>query len=143
MPTRERMMLFGADQASEAELLNLILGRDAAVRRALDLVRTTGGLLGLERMGLRALSRLPGVGPDGAAAIGAAIELGRRMGRLSLRYARSTTGPKDIAEYLRCAIGPAASERFMEPRRDCAAWCWPRPARRVRECSSYDFDLGT
>lgn len=113
MSTRERMMLLGPGQVSEVELLALIIGGDKALARALDLIQATGGLLGLERTSPRALSRIPGVGSEGAAAIGAARELGRRMGRLSLRYGRSLTTPDDVADYLRAAIGSAAEERFM------------------------------
>lgn len=110
---RERMMLFGREQLSEVELLALILGGGHAIARGMALLQDTGGLLGLERASPQQLCRTPGVGLAGASAISAALELGRRVARLQLPYARAIEGPADVAEFLRASIGTAAQETFL------------------------------
>lgn len=113
MSTRERLMLLGPDQVSEVELLALLLGGDRALERAMDLLTAMGGLWPMQHASPRRLSRQPGVGPDGAAVIVTAIELGRRIGRLSLRHATKIDGPADVALYLQNAIGRSPQERFV------------------------------
>lgn len=110
---RERMMLFGREQLSEVELLALILGGGHAIARGMALLQDTGGLLGLERASPQQMCRTPGVGMASASAISAALELGRRVARLQLPYARSIEGPADVAEFLRASIGAATQETFL------------------------------
>ncbi|MCA9705716.1 MAG: DNA repair protein RadC [Myxococcales bacterium] len=110
---RERMMLYGREQLSEVELLALILGGGHAVARGMALLQESGGLMGLERATPQQMCRTPGVGMAGAAAICAALELGRRVALLQLPYARAIECPADVAEFLRASIGSAPQETFL------------------------------
>jgi DNA repair protein RadC len=107
------MMLLGPEQVSDVELVALILGGDRATDRAFALLRDTGGLLGLGRADPQQMGRTPGVGLAGAAAIGAALEIGRRVAQLPIPYAREIDGPDDVAAFLRAAIGPSPQETFL------------------------------
>lgn len=110
---RERMMLFGREQLADVELLALILGGGHAIQRSMALFQDAGGLLGLYGAGPQQLCRTPGVGQAGATAICAAFELGRRVSRLHLPYARPVQGPEDVAEFLRASLGSSVQETFL------------------------------
>ncbi|MEM9453950.1 MAG: DNA repair protein RadC [Myxococcota bacterium] len=110
---RERMMLFGREQLSEVELLALILGGGHAIARGMALLQDSGGLLGLDRASPQQMCQTSGVGLAGASAISAALELGRRVARLQLPYARALEGPADVAEFLRGSIGASTQETFL------------------------------
>jgi DNA repair protein RadC len=110
---RERMMLFGREQLADVELLALILGGGHAINRALALLQDAGGLLGLDRADPQQLCRTAGVGLASATAICAALELGRRVAQLQIPYARTISGPDDVAEFLRASIGKSSQETFL------------------------------
>ncbi len=112
-PARQRMMLLGPEQIADVELLAIILGGHRGLDRALALLHDAGGLSGLDRADPQQLARTPGVGFVGATAIGAALELGRRVARLPLPYAREIRGPDDVAEFLRASIGSVPQELFL------------------------------
>lgn len=79
---RERMARLGRGALSDAELVALLLGSGTAGSNALDLGRDLlvmhGGLVGLARLDVAALTRTNGIGLAKAARIVAALELGRR-----------------------------------------------------------------
>lgn len=106
-------MLFGREQLADVELLALILGGGHAVQRSISLFQDAGGLLGLHGAGPQQLCMTPGIGQAGATAICAAFELGRRVARLHLPYARPIHGPEDVAEFLRASLGSAIQETFL------------------------------
>lgn len=94
---RERLLARGAGALSEVELLALVLGAGSAGRDVLtvaeDVLALGGaglGLRGLAQVGPQALLRLPGVGPARAAAVAAALELGRR--------AQVPVGPRTVRD---------------------------------------------
>jgi DNA repair protein RadC len=67
---------------TDGQLLAIVLGTGRAGDSAFDLgvaiLNQQGGLRGLERHGVRELCAIPGIGPAKAAAIKAALEIGKR-----------------------------------------------------------------
>lgn len=101
---RERLRNQGPGSLSEAELLAVLLrtGRPgcSAVAEAQELLAQTGGLEGVARMSARELERRPGIGQAKAAAVCAALELGRRVARVAVPGAQILERPETAAEYL-------------------------------------------
>jgi DNA repair protein RadC len=112
-PVARRLMMFGREHLADVELLALVIGGANATARALALQHHVGGLLAFDRADPRELARVRGVGPAGAAAIAAALEIGRRAAQTRIPYARTIKGPDDVAEILRVSIGPAPRESFI------------------------------
>jgi DNA repair protein RadC len=83
---RERALAFGVQSLADVDLLTLLLGTgsrgEPAAQSAASLLNTSGGLVGLARLGPHGLGRR-GIGPAKATRIAAAVELGRRA-QLSL-----------------------------------------------------------
>lgn len=79
---RERALLHGAEGLADAELVALLLGTGAegesVTSLAVGLLDSTGGVLGLARIGAHGLAERRGIGPVKAVRILAALELGRR-----------------------------------------------------------------
>jgi len=108
---RERLLTFGADKLTEAELLAIILrvGQGtfkAGVRgqNAADFARTLlndfHGLRGLDRAHVHDLLKVPGLGPAKVAQIKAAFELGRKVCKTKL-IASSFESSAAIAKHFR------------------------------------------
>lgn len=111
--TRGRLMVLGRESLTDVDLVSLVLGGEEAAARAFALLRHVGGLAGLSRAEPRDLARVPGVGPARAAALIAALEIGRRVAQIPISYARTIRGPDDVAEFLRTTHGPAPRESFL------------------------------
>jgi len=71
----------------------------SALQMAMDLLRENGGLAGLLTATPHSLRRL-GLGPAKAAALLAAVEVGRRLARDQLLDREPLTRPVDVARYL-------------------------------------------
>lgn len=80
---RERLVGHGPEHLGEAELLALVLGSGGRAGSALEvaaaLLSRFGGLTGLAWAAQPMLAGTPGIGPARAAAVAAALELGRRL----------------------------------------------------------------
>jgi DNA repair protein RadC len=98
---------------ADVELLALVLGGEDATGRALAVLHHVGGLAALADADPRDLARVRGVGPARAAAIVAALEIGRRVAQLAIPHARRITGPDDVAAFLRAAIGTVPQESVI------------------------------
>jgi DNA repair protein RadC len=100
---RERLLGAGAIALSDAELLGVLLrtGRPgaSAVDLGRELLRSSGGLSGLVGSGLPGLRRA-GLGEAKAAAILAALEIGRRLARDQLPEREPLGHPAAVARYL-------------------------------------------
>lgn len=110
---RERMMLLGAEAMGDVELLALVLGGGHALARAIAVLDGVGGLRGLVGAGPQELCACEGIGAAGACAVVAAMELGRRAGRLELGHADSMRGPDDVARFARRCYGGNPQETFV------------------------------
>jgi DNA repair protein RadC len=99
---RERMRLLGAQALSTTELLATLLGSGnqgaSALTCAQVIFEQSGGSLGrMASMPLATLTRVRGVGRARAAAVHAALELGRRMAGEAREAGRPLRGPRDVA----------------------------------------------
>jgi DNA repair protein RadC len=112
---RERLLQYGADKLSDAQLLGIILRTGEGGRTAVDLGRELlehcGGLGGIARAGISEICTIKGIGPAKAAEIKAAMELGRRHQRPTLAGA-SLCASRDVAEYFQPRLRDSKKEEF-------------------------------
>lgn len=113
---RERLRSRGPESLSEAELLAVLLrtGRPgrSVIAEAQDLLSRAGGLQGVARMSARELERRPGIGQAKAAAVCAALELGKRVARVEVPGAQLLDRPETAAEYLVARLRGCRQEVF-------------------------------
>jgi DNA repair protein RadC len=117
-------MASGASVLSDAELIAVLMrsGRrgHGVVDEAHQLLHDAGGLLRVARMGPRELLRRRGLGPAKAAALLAALELGRRVLRQELQDGRRLVSPDVVGEYLVSRLAGERREVFgfisLDPR---------------------------
>ena len=101
---REKLQQYGPGALSNAELLAILLrvgsAKEDVVSLAQGLLVRYGGLAGLHRAPVAALSEEHGMGPAKTCALKAALELGRRLlldpGQERMRIA----SPDDVAQLL-------------------------------------------
>jgi DNA repair protein RadC len=115
---RERLMKFGADALSEAQLLAIVLATgdassgQSALDLAMHLIRTFDGLRALDAASIAELCQLKGVGPAKATTIKAALELGKRLsGEPSQRHLKVTSS-QDLVNYFRPRLQHLRKEVF-------------------------------
>lgn len=111
---RERLMQFGPQALSNAELLAILLrvgGKgESAVRMAERILKQLDGPAGLLRRPLTDLTSLHGIGLAKAAQIKAAVELGYRVARAELGDRPQITSPADAANLLLIRMGGLEQE---------------------------------
>jgi DNA repair protein RadC len=114
---RERLARGGAEALSDAELVAILFGtgtRGVPVEvLAAAVLAETGGLAGLERVGLGALSARGGVGDGKACRLLAAVELGRRVTTTPLVRGVRLGSSRDIDAALRPRLGRSETEHFL------------------------------
>lgn len=100
---RERLLRQGGGSLADSELLAVLLrtGRRgaSAIQMGMDVLRENGGLAGLLTATPHSLRR-HGLGPAKAAALLAAVELGRRLAREQLLDREPLSRPVEVARYL-------------------------------------------
>jgi DNA repair protein RadC len=105
---RERLFSLGAAALSDTELVALLLGTgctgSGAPELAADLLARQGGLAGLARSDLREPMK---------AALGAALELGRRISRRRLREGDAIRSPEDVFRHFHPRLRHARQEHFF------------------------------
>lgn len=105
---RERLTQLGAKALTEAELLALLLGSGVKGRNAVgvanDLLESAGGLRGLQRLDLKSLASLKGVGPARACLLTAAFEIGERASLSAVRCGDPMQRPEQVKAYCRTAL---------------------------------------
>ncbi|NQX45955.1 DNA repair protein RadC [Paenibacillus tritici] len=114
---RERMMHYGAESLSQAELLAILLRTGAqsesAIHIAQRLLGMTGGLRGLADLSIEELTTIKGIGPAKAVQLKAGIELGRRMANSRLTEPVIIRSPQDAAEILTEQLRYLQKEHFI------------------------------
>lgn len=114
---RERLMLRGEGTLSDAELLAILLGTGtpgAPVNVvAQSLIERLGGLPGIRRAGLSAMSACPGVGEAKACRIRAAFELGVRSCERALQPRALIACSNDVVDAFRARLADATREHFF------------------------------
>ncbi|GGH81126.1 RadC family protein [Saccharibacillus endophyticus] len=114
---RERMLQYGAQALSHAELLAILLRTgtrsESAIMIAQRILAQSGGLRGLADSGVEELVEIKGVGPAKAVQLRAAIELGRRMVASRLSESVVIRSPRDAAELLTEQLRYLQKEHFV------------------------------
>lgn len=114
---RERLMAYGGQGVSTAELLAVILGTGTRGRSATTLAQhillTVGGIVQLARATPGELVDMPGIGVARAARIAAAFHLGRRAMEATLPPADFMHDPKSLYERLRLRLSGLSQEIFL------------------------------
>jgi DNA repair protein RadC len=115
---RERLWRLGPAALGDGELLACVLGSGRGGESAVDLGRRLlalaggDGLSGLGRLGAEELAAVPGIGPAKAAAVLAALELGRRAVAGAPPLPPRVSGPEDVARRLLAEMACLDREQF-------------------------------
>lgn len=113
---RERLEKQGAGVLNDAELLAILLRvgmkGSSAVQIGQRLLYLFEGLEGLQRATFTELCNVNGVGPAKAAQVKAAIELGRRLARVTPDDRVLITSPQDVANQVKYKMAPLEQEEL-------------------------------
>lgn len=97
---RERLIKFGADKLTDAEILAILLRVGDHDTTAIDLARKLlqefGGFHGIDARSVAELCQVKGIGEAKAAQIKAALELGKRFFLESVRVKDKVEGSEDV-----------------------------------------------
>ncbi|MGN7763227.1 RadC family protein [Paenibacillus sp. P46E] len=114
---RERMMHYGAESLSQAELLAILLRTgtraESAIHIAQRILGQAGSLRGLADLSIEELTNIKGIGPAKAVQLKAGIELGRRMANSRLTEPVIIRSPQDAAEILTEQLRYLQKEHFV------------------------------
>lgn len=110
---RERLLARGSDAISDVELIAVLLrtgtAGTSALRLAHEVMEDRGGLRGLLDTQPQHLKRF-GLGPAKAAAVLAAVEVGRRISRIELPPRSPMERPEAVARYVEMRYGRRLQE---------------------------------
>ena len=114
---REKLLLSGAENLSISELLAILIHNGTREKSALDLARDIlklgkNNLGELERLSVRDLMKVKGIGEAKAITIAAALELGRRRQAISFLDKPYVSNSRDIAEFLKSKLTDMRREVF-------------------------------
>ncbi|WP_018131532.1 RadC family protein [Effusibacillus pohliae] len=114
---RERLLRDGAISLSNAELLAILLrtgsNGQSVIGLAEQLLSRFGGLRPLMEADIRELVDIQGMGPAKAIQIQAAIELGKRIARLTREPVTVIRNPQDVADLLMDRLRFEKKEHFI------------------------------
>jgi DNA repair protein RadC len=114
---REKLLLKGAENLSNSELLAILIQNGTRSKSAVDLAKAVlkmgkDNLNELGKLTVRELMKIQGIGEAKAVAISAAMELGRRRQAASSLERIAVGSSRDIAEYLRSVLKDYRHEVF-------------------------------
>ena len=113
---RERLLEFGAESLSDAELLAIILRTGSGEETCIDLARQMlglyGDLRGLDQQSAETLCQIKGIGTAKAAQIKAALELARRLIRSKGRVRDRVTCSEDVHRLFQLRLRDLGREEF-------------------------------
>ena len=114
---RERLLEAGPSALSDGELLGLLFGigsrEKTAVELAGEVISEADGLHGLYDVSVHELTQINGIGEAKACKILAAVELGRRLGRVRNPGRPMISSPADVERLLRGRIANLDRENFV------------------------------
>jgi DNA repair protein RadC len=114
---RERLLAEGPEALSSAELLGILLGigtkEQTAVELAQQVISESGGLFGLHGVGVHDLMEVHGIGEAKACIVLAAVEFGKRLGRVRNPGRPMISSPEDVDGLLRGRIANLDRENFV------------------------------
>lgn len=112
---REKLALRGAEALSDDELVALVLGSGCRGASSLEVAarlrREVGAPAAVSRAGLERLARVKGVGAGRAAAVLAAVELGRRSSAPDGRPVLDS--PRRVADQVPQSVRASKKEHFL------------------------------
>ncbi|MFI5359853.1 MAG: DNA repair protein RadC [Halanaerobiales bacterium] len=101
---REKLIKYGAESLTDAELLALIIriGNDkrTAIELAQDIINKFGGLKALYYLSINELKDIKGIGDAKAAQIKAVVELGKRLVSLEREEKDIVRTPEDVVQLM-------------------------------------------
>ncbi len=114
---RERLLRFGANSLSDAELLAIFLRVGVKGQSAVDLARLLighfGGLNRLFAARREDFASIPGMGDAKFAQLQAVFEMTRRALKERLQESTSLTSPQEVKDYLTLSLGGLGHEVFV------------------------------
>jgi len=114
---RERMMAYGADALSHAELLAILIRTgtkdQSAVQLSTNLLQQCGSLRELVDMSVEELTAVKGIGQAKALQLLAGVELGKRVARSNLGDVVTVRSPYDAAMYMMEELRYLKKEHFI------------------------------
>ncbi|MBF4694864.1 RadC family protein [Fusibacter ferrireducens] len=115
---REKMMMYGEQALSNAELLAIILRTGTAKKSAIDVAhdlieKCPADFSDLNQFSLEELCEIEGIGPSKACQILSSLELGRRIQRSSFKSKTKVTSPDAIFTFFKSEIGHEKVEKFI------------------------------
>lgn len=114
---RERLLRYGPQALSTAELLAIVLRTGTQERSAIGLAEYLlsqhDGLRGVATSSVDELARVKGIGPVKGVQIAACVELGRRLAAYVDVERQAIRSPEDVAQYLMPKMRDAAKEHFV------------------------------
>jgi DNA repair protein RadC len=114
---RERMLQYGAQALSNAELLAILIRTgtvsESAVSLAQRLLMQSNGLRNLVEMSTEQLTAIRGIGAAKALQIQAGIELGKRLARTTQAEMVTIRSPKDVSNLLAEDLRYLQKEHFV------------------------------
>jgi DNA repair protein RadC len=113
---RERLLNVGASSLKNSELIAILLGTGTQRESVFDLserlLRENGGFLGLQKLDVRELMRLHGLGPAKATLLKSALEIGRRLALVSMADRPPISSPEDVAQIYGVEMAPLEQEQL-------------------------------
>lgn len=113
---RERLLAYGAEVLSDAELIAIALRSGTpklnAIQAAQNLLKRFDGLNGLAQATQEEMACIPGIGPAKAAQVLAAFELGRRLAMTPDQARPRVTTPESAARILMARMGNPRQEEL-------------------------------
>ncbi|NDI34034.1 RadC family protein [Chengkuizengella sediminis] len=114
---RERMLQYGAQVLSNAEIIAILLRTgsfdESAITLAQKVLKKFGGLRHLVDASTEQLIEMKGIGPAKALQIQAGIELGRRLAKSKLEHHITIRSPEDAAKYMMEDLRYLQKEHFI------------------------------
>ena len=114
---RERLLAEGPEALSAAELLGIMLGIGSKEQTAVELgqqvISESGGLFGLHGASVHDLLKVHGIGEAKACIVLAAVEFGKRLGRVRNPGRPVISSPEDVDGLLRGRIANLDRENFV------------------------------
>lgn len=114
---REKLLLNGAENLSNSELLAILIHNGSREKSAVDLAKEVlklgkDNLSELGRLSIKDLMKIKGIGEAKAITIAAALELGRRRQSASPLQKTIISTSRDIADYLQARLKDYRHEVF-------------------------------
>jgi DNA repair protein RadC len=114
---REKLLLSGAENLSNSELLAILIHKGTLDKSAVDLAKEVmklgkNNLSELGKLSVKQLMKIKGIGSAKAISIVAALELGRRRQAGSVLEKPVINSSSDIARYLQSKLGDYRREVF-------------------------------